>query len=323
MEKKAFFLFVVASSSAFLAAAGPAVSREFLTVDFEPQQVLRYKFVSSRQIDVEWAAGKSDAEQGQVDTSTETMEMVVAYEPVDVDPYGLTTVKATCEQVTVKRSKTRARAVKKDAIEFLSGRSFTIKVAANGKIADYSDLNRLIEWAGEKAFRPGRGRGRIKEPDMIGDFVATQWFLWDSVSSIKDPAEGVAVGQSWRSKILIPAPMVMRKARDITYKLESIEHAEDGRVAVIGVTSSLSETVPAGWPVPYTGRFQMSGTFGFLRGYRVLGLDGNGTESFNIDAGRMQRYEHDYTMRVQAFLPAPLGVQPMITIKQHIAMELL
>jgi hypothetical protein len=309
----------------FFAAAGTAASREFLTVDFEAGQVLRYRFVSSRQIDVEWkpAGAAEKGQQGQVDSSTESMEMVVAYEPVSVDPYGLTTVRATCEQVAVKRSKTRARAVKKDAVEFLPDKSFTVAVAPNGSIEDYSGLDELVKWVGEKAFRPGSGRGRIKEPDMIGDFVATQWFLWDSVSSIDNPAEGVSVGRSWKSKILVPAPMVMRKARDVTYTFEGIEQTDSGPAAVITSRSSLSQTVPEDWPVPYTGRFQMSGTFGFLRGYKVLGIDGEGRELFDVNAGRTRRCEHDYTMEVDAGLPAPLGVQPRITIRQKITMELL
>ncbi|MHC4891409.1 MAG: hypothetical protein ACYTEO_18300 [Planctomycetota bacterium] len=86
-----------------------SAGKELLTVDFQQDQTLRYKFVSSRDIDVDWNPGKSGPkpEQTTVDKTSESMDMVVAYTPVKVDPYGLTTIKATCESVQIKRSKGR------------------------------------------------------------------------------------------------------------------------------------------------------------------------------------------------------------------------
>jgi hypothetical protein len=75
--------------------------------------------------------------------------------------------------------------------------------------------------------------------------------------------------------------------------------------------------------VPYTEIFQMSGTFGFLRGYKVFDLQGQGQELFNIDAGRTEKYTQRYTMHVQASLPMGLGLNPQITIDQMLTMELL
>ena len=173
-----------------------AEGREFLTVDFEQGRTLRYKFVSSRDITIGWDAPQTTRRPGRGadDKSSESMEVVVLYRATEVDPYGLSTVEATCESVRVRRSKGSPR----DAV-----------VGPTGKIEDYSQLDDLLKEIGERAFRTDAKRGRIKEPDMIGDFVASQWFLWDAISSIERPSEGVTAGQSWKSKLSVPTPMVI------------------------------------------------------------------------------------------------------------------
>ncbi len=300
--------------------------KELLTVDFEKDQSLRYRFISSRDIYVDWDPAKSSTKPGQssVDKSTELFELVVTYTPINIDPYGLTTIKATCESVKATRTKPAGRRPSgRDAVEILPGKTFTFTVNPAGKVEDKSTLDALIKQLGEKAFRPNSRMGRVKEPDMIADFIAGQWFLWDSVSSIEKPAEGVSVGQSWNSKLSVPTPMVMRKARDVTYTLDEIRPSPKGRLAVIGSTYSLSESVPAGWPIPYTGSFKMPGTFGFLRGYKVLGLKGKGQELFNMDAGRTEQYNQQYDMKLSSSLMLNLGPSPQITINQKITMQLI
>ncbi len=303
-----------------------AGEKELLSVNFQKGQTLRYKFVTSRDINVDWSPTKSSSKPGRrkVDKSTESVEMVVAYTPIEIDSHGLTTIKATCESVKAKRSSRRGRrATAKDAVESFSGRTFTLTVSPTGKIEDYSQLNQLIREIGKKAFRPDRKRGRIKEPDMICDFVATQWFLWDSISSIEKTAKRVLVGQSWKSKLSVPTPMVSRKAREVTYTLDEIRRSEEERLAVIRSSYSLAESAPRGWPIPYSGRFRMSGMFGFLRGYKVLDLQGEGEELFNIDAGRTERYNQQYQVQMEASLRLPMGEKPRITIKQNLTMQLL
>ncbi len=300
--------------------------KELLTVDFKKDQSLRYKFVSSRDIAVDWNPAKSNAKPGQssVDKFTELFEMVVTYTPINIDPYGLTTIKATCESVKAIRTKSTGRSPsQRDAVEILPGKTFTLTVNSAGKVEDKSTLDALIKQLGQKAFRPNSRMGRVKEQDMIADFICSQWFLWDSVSSIEKPAEGVSVGQSWSSKLSVPTPMVMRKARDVTYTLDEIRPSPKGRLAVIGSTYTLSDSVPADWPIPYTGSFQMPGTFGFLRGYKVLSLAGKGQELFNLDAGRTEQYNQQYDMKLSAALLLNLGPSPHITIKQKITMQLI
>jgi hypothetical protein len=217
----------------------------------------------------------------------------------------------------------RSKGPWKDAVEHLAGKTFTFTVGPTGKIEDYSQLDELLKEIGNKAFFTDANGDRIKEPDMICDFIAGQWFLWDSVSSLKNPSKGVAVGQSWKSKLSVPSPMVMRKAREVTYKLDEIRQSEKGRLAVISSSYSKAEAVPRSWPIPYSGSFQMKGTFGFLSGYKLLSLEGRGEELFNIEAGRIEQYNQQYQMQLEAFISIGIGVKPMITIKQNLTMELL
>lgn len=298
---------------------------ELLTIDFQEGQSLRYRFITTRDIALDWDPTKSRSKPGQdsVDKSSESMDMIVTYTPVEVDPYGLTTIKATCESVKVNRVSRNRRTSKRDAVEHLPGKSFTLTLNASGKIEDYSNLDELIRQIGDKAFRKSTRGGRIKEPDMIADFIATQRFLWDSTSSIEKPTDGVAVGQTWNSQLLVPTPMIMQQARDVTYTLEEIRESDKGRLAVIQSSYSMPQSPPRGWPMPYTGRFDMAGTFGFFRGYPVLSVEGKGEEMFNIDAGRIEQYNHKYEARFNALLPGPLMPNPLITINQRITMQLL
>jgi len=308
-----------------------AADKELLTVDFQQGRTLRYKFVSSRNITLDWRSAGSAARSGKngLDKSSETMEMVVAYTPIEIDPYGLTTIEATCESVKIKRSSSRSRrAANKDAAQSLAGKSFTFTVGPTGKIEDYSELEKLIRQAGNKAFRTDSRAGRVKEPDMIDDIINTQWFLWDSVSSIEKPVEGVSVGQTWKSKLLVPTPMVLREARDVTYKLDEIRPSNKGRLAVIRSSYQSANSAPSSWPIPYSGSFQLAGTFGFLRkfirGFKVLDLQGQGKELFNIDAGRTEQYNQQYQIKLVSSSPSPLpGLNPRITIKQKITMKIL
>jgi len=76
---------------------------ELLTVDFQAGQTLRYKFVSSREITVDWDTTAETSRSGRPvsDKSSESLEIIMAYTPIEINPYGLTTVKAVCESVKV------------------------------------------------------------------------------------------------------------------------------------------------------------------------------------------------------------------------------
>jgi len=311
-------------------SVGPSKKGVFVSVDFQKGQTLLYKFVSNREIMLDWDPTKSaaNADKKTVTKSSEAMEMVVAYEPVAIDPYGLTTVKAICKSIHVKRSPTSSKHQRqKDAVETLVGKSFTFSIDPTGKVADYSGLKKLIQETGEKAFRPPGKRGRIKDPDMIGDFIATQWFLWDAISSIENPTEGLSIGQFWKSQLSVPNPMMLRRTRNVTYTLKDIRKTENGRIAVIACSYSPGGREPKDWPFPYSGRFQVSGLFGFLgtfiKSYNILELKGQGEELFNLDTGRLEKCVQDYQVKIEAATPSPLGTKPQITIKQKLTTQLL
>lgn len=301
-----------------------------LTVDFQKDQTLRYKFVSSRDIMMDWGPARNSG-QHKIDKLFESLELVVNYTPVEVYPYGLTTIKANCVSAKVSRQGGR-RARRGDAAESFAGKSWTFTVGPTGKMEDRAQLLDVMRQVGKLAFRKDRSQGLIKEPDMIYDFIASQWFLWDSISSIPDPVRGIKPGDTWESKLFVPAPMILFAARNVTYRLEEIrgpnEPAEgldpNGRIAVIDSSYSLLYPSPKHWPVPYTERFQMSGTFGFLQGYKIHDLQGSGQELFNIDTGRIEQDTQRYTVNAEASLPFGLGgVHPNITIDQTLKTELL
>lgn len=297
----------------------------YLTADFQVGQTLRYRFVTDRTVDIDWDPSGTMSRGRQADSKvTESLEVVVAYEPVEVDPYGLSTIKATCESVKAARSRsTSGRAGLRDAAETLAGKSFTFTVDPAGRLVDTSALDALIKEAGDAAFRPttDTSRGRIKEPDMIGDFTATQWFLYDAIASVPSPSKGVVVGQSWSSQLSIPTPMVSRQGRDVRYTLGEVRPNPQGRLAVIKEAFSLAESPRRDWPMPYVGSFQVAGTFGFLRGYKFLSLEGTGEQIYNLDAGRPESYKHTYVLKAEAMMMIPLGPNPQLTIDQTITMS--
>lgn len=298
----------------------PKEEENILTVDFVQGQILQYEFAAKRDVTIEWDPEGKMSKPGKqaTETNTESLDIVMAYTPVEVDPFGLTTIKATCKSAKVSRTKRTGATGRKDAAEYFAGKTYTFKVGPTGKIEDGSEMDTVIKQVAEKAFRESSNRGRIKDPEMINDFVATQWFLWDSISSIDAESEGLAPGQSWKSKLPLPSPMVMRQARDVAYTLKEIRPTHQGQVATITSEYSLSDSTPNSWPIPYSGRFQVSGTFGFLSGYNLLSVQGTGRETFNIDKGQFEQYEQKYEMKLSSIIPLGISAKPQITIRQTI-----
>jgi hypothetical protein len=302
----------------------PQDSGVLLTVDFEEGKPLRYKFVSYRSISVDWGPAKEGSKKSRnIKRSSERAEMVFSYRPVKVETYGTTSVEVRCESVSVSRE--GQRTMSREALRSLKGKTYTLEIDSRGAILDYSSLQKVAQEIAEKAFRQSSKGGRIKDPDMVRDFVATQWFLWDSISSIKNPAQGVTEGQSWQSQLYVPLPMLVKAAREVTYSLEEIQENEKGRLAVIKSKYSLGEPVDDDWPWPYKGSFVMSGQFGFLSGYNLLSLNGRGEQLFDIDKGRIKTDRQNYFVEMDTSFPIPLGdgerINPKIRIRQSITME--
>jgi len=325
--KKIAALIAVVVLTILSGCAEPISSADFFTVDFEKGQTLRYEIVSNRHISIGWKQSEDERKRrpSKPENYYEFAKMVFSYKPIEVNPYGFTTIEAKCESAEVSRYSRRNKGGKgRDALQSVVGRTFTILVGPNGKLKDLADVERVARIGGKKAFRTRRNGGRVKEPDMVGDFIATQWFLWDSISSIDNPDRGVEPGQQWQSQLSVPLPMIVKQARNVTYSLDKVEETEQGRIAIIKSEYSYAPTIEGNWPIPYPdGSVRMSGTFGFLRDYKVLGLSGEGTEQFNITKGRTKSYHQKYTIQLEASMPISISAKPLIDIEQNLKMKLL
>jgi len=298
----------------------------FLSLDFKEGRQLRYKFVSHRDITLKWGAGENKRTARGSQKGSEDLEMVFSYQPVELNPYGVSTIEAKCESVRASRSGSVSGKGKKDAVTYLKGKHFIFKVDSSGKIKDYSGLRELAYEIGKKSFRKSKKVGRIKEPDMTRDFVGSQWFLWDSISSIKKPAEGVSVGDSWDSEVSAPLPMLKKAGRDVRYRFSRMREGDGGKIAVISSRYSLSDETSRDWPLPYEGSFRISGTFGFFNKYELISLSGTGRQEFDIDNGRVVSDRQNYVVELEGGIPGGFlgGMSaPKVTINQKFTMELL
>ena len=308
--------------------AGPG-SKVLLTVDFEPNVPLKYNFVCERQIslnlDPSGRNSRGGKSRGSNQNSVEKLEMEIVYKPIEIDPYGYSTIEVTCNSAKVTRtSGSRRGQDRSDAVEFLVGKSFTLKITPIGKIVDYNSLGSLTKELGKKAFADLQQRGRIKDPDMIMDFVATQWNIWGSISTIKEPLKGLKKGLKWDSKLLAPMPFVSKVGRDVEYQFAGVTEANGVLLAEITSNYKLSQKSPAGVPLPYGSSFQMRGTFGFLSGYRVLSIEGTGRQLYDIKRGLIKSDTQRYQTKVSASLFGLGGgaLEPNIIIDQTITMTL-
>lgn len=286
-------------------------------VQFTQGETLRYLFKSHRSVQVQWdAKALAEGDQNAAHTMTETLTLRMAFKPVEVTGQK-TVLQATCNSAVVRRSSlTGKRPTGRDAVERMAGQSFTLVLDARGRVTDANELDALLKKLGTHAFRQTGGQ-RIKDPEMINDVAASQWFLWDAVTSV-DP-NGVKPGDTWQSRLSVPTPMVLRKARDVTYTLADVNDT----VATIDMTCVLSpDKAPTSWPIPYAGKFLVSGPFGFLRGFKVLSLEGRGSEQFDLAQGRSLGYEQTYHMELQGMIPFSMRVMPRVLIDQTLSMTL-
>jgi len=302
-------------------------TQNLLSVDFSEGTLLRYKVVSSRDIDINLDSTGSSTKggKGKAQKMSEKLELVIAYKAVELDPYGLSTIEGRCESARVTRTSAVRKASERDGAESLAGQSFRFVITPTGQIKDYTGLKALVRRCGDKAFASSTGRqGRVKNPDMITDFSAFQWHFWDSIASIEDAVAGVEPGQSWKATQFIPLPMPIPAARETTYTLDRFEETASGRKAVISSSYKLSDSRVKNWPRPYTGSFNMRGMFGFLRKFKFRSLEGAGEQIFNIDTGTLESEEQHYKVHIDAGFMMPLGdTVPTVTVDQKISIKLL
>jgi hypothetical protein len=309
-----------------LAGCREGAKKEFLVVEFKADTPLEYKLVSEREITLELQTSDPKmAGRNKPQTMSEKLELIMLYEALEVDAYGLTTIRGTCKSAKVTRKSFSGKSAKLDAAEHLTGESFEIGLTPAGRISDYSSLTKVVQKVGEMAFDEKTvRRGRIKNDDMLHDFIAMQWYLWDSVSTIEEPLDGVEVGQSWTANQLIPLPLPVKLVRATTYTYEGAEETDEGRKATIGSSYVLGEGTLENWPKPYAGGYSLRGMFAFLGNYKFENLEGSGKQVFNIDRGVVETDRQEYKLTISAAFPLALGdTTPCLTIDQKISVELL
>ncbi len=301
--------------------------KTLLGVDFQSGEPLRYRVVSNR--DVTLILEDSNGTKKQ--KSSERLEMVISYELVDEDIYSNLTIKATCESISSsKQSFSKRRVREKEPLEMIQGKSWLFKINSLGQIQDYSGLDKLIKEVGASTITT-RGKRRIKSADMISDFMATQFYMWDVIASIDKPLEGIARGDTWSSYQPIPFARMLPYERIVTYKLAKMP-AKDDDVVVINTTSTLAEQVVgkdshvktnlAHLINPYEGSYQMKGMFGFLRGYKVIDLNGSGKIEFDVKRGRLISNVQNYKADIVAGFMFPLGNSvPELEVNQTIEVK--
>jgi hypothetical protein len=314
------------------AGCAPSVGRvsapadNLLVVNFEKARPLRYRMVSERKTLID-LMGSAAAQRQQSQTMTERLELVMVYTPVEVDPFGLTKLNVTCESAVVSRTSFSGRKEESDAMESLPQLSFTLTLTPTGLIEDLSDFERVIRELGDRAFATvSPTAGRVKNPDMINDFMAMQWCLWDAVASMDDPAGGLRPGKTWTTRQMLPwpAPLPTPPTRATTFTLDRIAEDEQGTRAHITAAYAMADKPIEDAPRAYEGSFQMRGLFGFLRGYQFTQITGTGEQVFDVDAGVLEKDHQHYTLDVTADFALPLGdSKPVLNVDQTLSIELL
>jgi hypothetical protein len=260
---------------------------------------------------------------------SEKLELVMSYTPVEqVDPYGITTMKAMCESARVTRKSSSGKVSVADVAEDLAGRSFNFTISPTGKVLDYSEMDALVFELGNRSIIDSGRQGRIKRPDMVADFVALQRHLWDPIASVDQGLQGVKDGQQWKTLENIPLPVPIRATKETTYTLAAAAEQVDPKGAdkkvEIRSTFVLSDEKIFDWPRLYEGNFRMQGTVGFLRNYRFKSLEGIGVQIYNVDAGVVENDEQEYRVLMEASFMMKLGdISPVITVDQKLKTEIL
>jgi hypothetical protein len=298
-----------------------------LVVNFHPDQVLRYQMTSTRRTTLAVQDSTTGKKQGSPQETLESMELVIAYKPVKIDMFGVTQIEGVCESIKVTRNSQSGKGQPAgDAVENLKGKPFILELSPSGKIEDFKQLEKILFDAGSTAFDTSRKEMRVKNPDMIYDFVALQWYLWDAIASVPNPMAGVTPGMTWKNTQLIawPVPIPNPPCRITTFTLDSVKEENGPQKALIKSTYQLSDKTVAGFPRPYEGTFMMRGLFGFLQNYQFQSLAGQGEQIFNLTTGIVESDTQEYDLAATAGFLLPLGSSvPHLNIHQTLSVKLL
>jgi hypothetical protein len=302
---------------------GVRSDENLIVIEFRPDEPLTYQLTSQRDILIELVDGQGKLQPGQSHKMSEQLDLQMTYTPTDVDPLGLTTIEARCDSAKVTRQGFRTSGPEpKDLAEKLVGKTFTFQVSPSGKPADTAAMDAALNAFIESGFVSASGPvKRIKDPDMVVDFLALQYHLWDSVAMIPDPLS-VRAGMQWASDQLTPLPFPLPATRATTYTLRDPGTGETPK-AVMEIAFALSDKEPRWWPPAYQEVFNLRGSlFAILRNYRFRSIEGGGQAVFDVTQGVLERETQEYKTVMDAAFMLPLGdTRPVITIEQKLRAE--
>lgn len=298
---------------------------DYMALEFKPDSVLTYRFVSSRQVQIELTTGAGGKKEDSK-ISNESIEMVMRIKPLEVDPYGLSTVEFTCQSVQVKRTSFSGKGSTTDAMESLRGKSYTIQITPTGQIKNLDSFSTLLKEIGQKSFvARSDAQQNVKDPDMILDWICFQYYLWDVTASNPNPLAGVRPGSTWKSDQFMtwPVPIQNLPSRTTTYTVKEITEQDGKRLAHIDSAYQLGEKPVLNFPLPYDGPYQIKGSlFSILRNFQHQSLEGSGALTYNLTDGYPEKDQQDYTLVTQAGFILPLGQSfPTLTVAQSILIE--
>lgn len=295
--------------------------KELLTVDFQEGRVLKYKMVSTRDVRIELT---NSGEKNQSHEMTESIELLMEYTPVEVNPFGISKIQAKC--LSAKSSRTALRKgqkAEKDSAADMQGKTYMLEISPIGQVEDFSEFTKLLQELGESSFVQSRQSMAVKNPDMLYDVMALQWNMWDLSSSIPKPSVGISLNKQWHAMQLLPVPLPVPLTRKTTYTLKEII-PEPQRTAVIENTFEFVDEEMENVPKIYDKKFNLKGSlFAVMRNFQVTSLEGSGRQVFNIDRGVLISDNQQWKMRIDASFMLPLGdSKPIILVDQKLSTEL-
>jgi hypothetical protein len=301
--------------------------KQFLVVDYPPNQPVRYKMISERRsiVDLDPSGKMSKGGKSSAKQVDEKLEIAAALTLLDVDKYGYLTIECKYESVNALRIGTSSKG--SDAVESLAGKSANIKMTPAGLIVDDTQLVSLVQTASEKAFSGSgkQGEAAVKSEEMLSDFVALQFYMFSFLEAIKEPLEGLKIGSKWDYELLTPLPLAANVGRKANYTLKEIFFDPNSQTnkAVILSDYELLSYRPKSIPNIYAGKsYRQKGFFGVLRA-KPKSLTGGGKIIYDIDKGVLitDIQQYDLEMSAALFLPLPGLDEGVMKVSQKISIE--
>jgi hypothetical protein len=222
---------------------------------------IQYQVALERQVQV--VLGSSAPQK-----MTEYLDLIMDCQPLE-QPAGLASYEITFRSIQAKRVDFVQTGKFADSAAGLAGKSFTVTVAADGKVAS-PQLEQELKRLSADSFDPVKKvNARLKNADFLADIWSIQTVVFESASAWKNTKAGHSFQTSCQQVWPIantPCPAAATVWRR--------EKGDDGDI-ILKAVDRLSDR-PAVNPIPmiYSGDFKMEGLLGYLRNCKIESLDG-------------------------------------------------